>query len=390
MTTSLVLGEPARVAAHEVLQPGSAALRRSVAEVVAQTLYGVNNVEEARLARGWLGQVLIAAGRPQGVRAQTQTLLNALRDQTMYLADPVHMEWIQRATRTLCLKPGQCNPVADCDDYSVALATVTILAGIPTQFVEQHWDGAEQDHILIAVRDENGTWLRVDPSTNWPVGKAATADKEVWVDPLKDIAPQLVSLGRVGARTVYEQRFGKTWASKDEGHTWVEVPFMGAVSAVATGVYAQATTDLQNEVIAAAGAGDTYLAANDFKGAVTAYQAAGNAGATSVGPEIDLAGNASVTQPYTQQAWTLNAALAAVNSSSPTQADAQTAQGYIRQMIGLYQQAIVAGGGGAIVPTSSGSNVGALKALGVAAGAGVVTGIIYYAWQRSHSSRRRR
>jgi hypothetical protein len=112
---------------------------------------------------------------------------------------------------------------------SAALATVTILAGIPTQFVEQHWDGAEQDHILIAVRDESGTWLRVDPSTNWPVGKAATADKEVWVDPLKDIAPQLVSLGRVGSRVVYEQRFGKTWASKDDGQSWVEVVTMGAL-----------------------------------------------------------------------------------------------------------------------------------------------------------------
>jgi hypothetical protein len=386
MTMALgLLGDRAPVAAHETLAAGSAALRRSVAEVVSQTLAGVNNIEEARLARGWLGQVLIAAGKPQGVRAQTQTLLNALRNQTMYLADPVHIEWVQRATRTLCLKPGQCNPVEDCDGLSCALATVTILAGIPTQFVEQHWDGAEQDHILIAVRDESGTWLRVDPSTNWPVGKAATADKEVWVDPLKDIAPQLVSLGRIGARTVYEQRFGKTWASRDEGQSWIEVPFMGAATVITTtGPYAQATVDLQNEVIAAAGAGDTYYGQNDFKGAVTAYQAAGNAGATSVGPEIDLAGQPTVTQPYTQQAWTMNAALAAVNSSSPSEADALTAQSYIRQMIVLYEQAITAGGGGgAIVVAPGGSNVGALKALGVAAGVGAATGLAYYFWQRS-------
>lgn len=715
------LGEAALVSAHEVMQPGAASLRRSVQEVVNQTLAGVNNVENARLARGWLGQVLIAAGRPRTVRQQTQVLKDALRNQTMYLADPVHMEWVQTATRTLCLKPGQCNPVGDCipegtlllrddyelvpiekikpgeriwgrdrwttvqatkfkgklqvdaiemnngstvyltgdhkvfvgrcrhgkgsecptcipahrqesfdrikvsdlgeqevllqperiafgegtpdpdrlymeglaladgwvrdnckcfyvagrdgmrkeaqkhevkaicdklgietrwhkryivvydevwamrlaqlgerarfkhletinlseasaeaalrglmadstpnsngqggrtysttspvmmlqvrllhrmfgrstsykmltpeqhggagkhplwrvgvrqpsegrasktlmvrsieravkkvpcwdietedhyvylaehdvtvsncDDLSTALATVTILAGIPTQFVEQHFDGAAQDHILIAVQDESGTWLKVDPSTDWPVGRSATATKETWIDPLQDVAPQLVGLGRVA--TVYETRFGKTWASRDGGHSWVEVQTLGDIPTAivsSTMPYDVAAVDLQNEVVLAAAAGDTYLAAKDYAGAVKAYQAAGNAGATSVGPEIDLAGAPNVTQPLTQQAWTLNAALSAVNASTPTSVDAALAQGYVKKMVDLYQQAIAAGRR-AIVAISppgtppSGDNTGALKALGVAAGAGVVGGLAYYFWQRSRRTREAR
>lgn len=399
MANAITLGEAARVTAHEVMQSGAAALRRSVQEVADQVRVGINNVENARLARGWAGQVLIAAGKPRGVRAQAQTILDALRKQTMYVADPVHMEWVQNAVRTLCLKPGQCNPIGDCDDLTVAGATIMILIGIPAQLVEQHFDGAEQDHILYAVMDESGSWLKIDPSTDWPVGRAATATKEVWVDPLKDVAPQLVGLGRIA--TTYETRFGKTWASRDGGQSWVEVPSMGALGDTATTIvspaagYDTAANDLQNEVILAAAAADTYLAAKDYKGAVNAYQAAGQAGASGVGPEIDLAGAPNVTQPLTQQAWTLNAALAAVNAASPTSVDANLAQGYVKQMIALYQQAIAAGRRAivAIVPPGSppvGDNTGALKALGIAAGAGVAAGLAYYFWRgRRYASKPR-
>ena len=75
------------------------------------------------------------------------------------------------------------------------------------------------------------------------------------------------------------------------------------LGAAVSGPYAQASTDLQNQVAGPVGAGDTYLAEGDYPSAVQAYQAAGQAGATSVGPEIDEVGAPNVTQPYTQQAW---------------------------------------------------------------------------------------
>jgi len=130
----------------------------------------------------------------------------------------------------------------------------------------------------------------------------------------------------------------------------------------APGAFAQAQSDLQSQVSAVVvNAGDVYYQADvaafveDFSDAVASYQAAGQAGATSVGPEIDAGGASSTTSPLTQQAWTLNAQLAAISpSGSPdpangvtspyyTRADADSARALVVRMIALYQQAIDAG-----------------------------------------------
>jgi hypothetical protein len=123
----------------------------------------------------------------------------------------------------------------------------------------------------------------------------------------------------------------------------------------------QPALDLQNQVTLAVAAGDAYYLADttafrlDFSDATQAYQAAGQAGASSVGPEIDAAGASSATSPLTQQAWSINAQLAALQPSGqpdPTngvsapyfnQADADRARGLVVTMIGLYTQAIAAG-----------------------------------------------
>jgi len=132
-------------------------------------------------------------------------------------------------------------------------------------------------------------------------------------------------------------------------------------SLAAASSYVQPALDLQNQVTLAVAAGDAYYLADttafrlDFSDATQAYQAAGQAGASSVGPEIDAAGASSATQPLTQQAWNLNAQLAALQPSGqpdPTngvnapyfnQADADRARALVVSMIGLYTQAIAAG-----------------------------------------------
>jgi hypothetical protein len=89
-------------------------------------------------------------------------------------------------------------------------------------------------------------------------------------------------------------------------------------------------------------AGDVHYGASDWEAAITSYQAAGMAGATSDGPEIDLVGAANVTQPFTQQAWNLNSQLAEL---SPTggQESANAARSYVTQMLNLYQTAMAQG-----------------------------------------------
>lgn len=132
--------------------------------------------------------------------------------------------------------------------------------------------------------------------------------------------------------------------------------------------FAQASADLQAQVSdVVVKAGDVYYQADqkafdlDFSDATKAYQAAGQAGASNVGPEIDAAASGATTS-LTGAAWTLNGQLAAlVPSGAPdphnglpspyfTHADADQARALVVQMIDLYQQAIVAGAQGAGQP----------------------------------------
>lgn len=144
------------------------------------------------------------------------------------------------------------------------------------------------------------------------------------------------------------------------------------LGAAATGSFAAAETELDQQVVAVVtDAGDVYYAADrdsfllDFSDAVAAYQAAGQAGAQSVGPAIDAAGAAAVTQPLTQQAWQLNVQLSAiaksgaidptngVNAPYYTQANADAARQLVTQMVTLYTQAISQGAAAAGQPSPS-------------------------------------
>lgn len=131
--------------------------------------------------------------------------------------------------------------------------------------------------------------------------------------------------------------------------------------ALGASTFAQSAADLQNQVVLVVAAGDAYYLADstafrlDFTDATQAYQAAGQAGASSVGPEIDSAGASSTTSPLTQQAWNINAQLAAMQPSGlpdPTNgvnapyfnhADADKARGLVVSMVALYSQAIATG-----------------------------------------------
>jgi hypothetical protein len=94
-------------------------------------------------------------------------------------------------------------------------------------------------------------------------------------------------------------------------------------------------------------AADSTMASGQYGLAVTMYQSAGATGASTVGPEIDSQTNGS-SKPLTQQAWAINGNLQAVNSdvNTATAADAQSAQGFARQMLNIYQQALAGGSAG--------------------------------------------
>ena len=150
----------------------------------------------------------------------------------------------------------------------------------------------------------------------------------------------------------------------------------------------QAASDLNDKMGGLLTQGDSWQSSNvtgAMSSAVQAYQAAGAAGATQVGPEIDAAGNPGATQKLTQQAWTLNAALAAVNSTTSTAADAQLAGQYAKQMYAIYQQAIAVGMG-----TAGEASWSQILAWGLGIGTVAGIGIFLYDAQRRHGRKRRR
>ena len=125
--------------------------------------------------------------------------------------------------------------------------------------------------------------------------------------------------------------------------------------------FAQASIDLNNQVIAPTTAAAQYYANDvatfniDYSDAVTAWQAAGEAGASSVAEEIDSSGAFSTTNPVTSQASSLNDQLQSLRKSgipdpqggitAPyfNQGDANTAASLAYKMVALYAQAITLG-----------------------------------------------
>jgi hypothetical protein len=155
--------------------------------------------------RSWAIQALKDAGidgrAGQTVRAQASAVLDALRAATTYVPDPYGVEYIPSAAATLCLKPNLCINGEDCDGLSVALGSLMMSIGIPTQIVKQTFGGDAQEHVLIAIYD-GSNWLYADPSTRLPLGSAVDAKHEDWIDPmgtvgpLTEAKPEIITLGK--------------------------------------------------------------------------------------------------------------------------------------------------------------------------------------------------
>lgn len=154
------------------------------------------------------------------------------------------------------------------------------------------------------------------------------------------------------------------------------LPLPGAAPSTATAAAAlqKAQTDWQNQVVAVIAAGDSYLNAGETAQALSTYQAAGNAGATSVGPEIDLIGYPQVSQPWTQKAWKLNALLSATTAVGD-------AQSYVKNMSLDYQIAL-----SGVLDKINGLDVATLPSIGasqvvMAAGMAAVIGAVITVWR---------
>lgn len=296
-----------------------------------------------------------------------EILLEYIVDNVRYRADPPMTEWTQSANVTLCVNGApMCIPVGDCDDLIVALGSLLMAYGIPVRVVKQTFGYGDQEHVLIEFQDEGGSWIAADPtprSPSMPVGQKAIATHEDYINPLDPSAIGMVA-GTPDAEFIGVGKMDRQKSVTRRG-----------VGVITANSYSQASVDLANQVVAVIAAGDIYMNASpaELTQAVSSYQAAGNAGATSVGPEIDAAGS-PFTSAFTQQAWTLNAALAAVNATTPAMIDARIAQSYAKQMSALYTQAIALGSN---PPKTGPKSVFGPSPMTVIIGGGIAAGLAY-------------
>ena len=325
---------------------------------------------------------------------KAQAELSAMKARARYILDPVNSEYIAAARLILCLDSSQkdyCHAGGDCDELTCTLCSMLMAVGIECKLVGQCFNTTGvPSHVLLAAFDPaTETWFKIDPSTSLPAGQSYPASSEVEVDPLTGAVPDF-SVAGPPATFVGVGYVPVRYASGAVGY--IPVSALGATGATFTynAAYGQSVADL-NAMLATIQAGDMYLQYGQYASAIQAYQAAGQAGATVVGPDIDLAGAPNTTQPLTQPAWVLNGQLAdglwLINgqlvtlASSPTYQAAVAAQGAAKQMAGYYKAAITAGSA-ALKSANPNANsavpgISANSAAAIALGGGIAVGLLY-------------
>jgi hypothetical protein len=75
--------------------------------------------------------------------------------------------------------------VSNCDDASITLAAAFLCIGIPASIIgSSHKDPLDvPTHVFTAFQDELGGWVKVDGTTQRPVGSVAPHAREWWFEP---------------------------------------------------------------------------------------------------------------------------------------------------------------------------------------------------------------
>jgi hypothetical protein len=140
--------------------------------------------------RAWVTQVLDKAGVSRGGRREKgQAILTAFRKKVPYISDPVMGEFMATPDQILCLDDGGlCIIGGDCDESAVTLIAAMLCIGIPAMVVgTSHKHPADvPTHVLMAFQDELGDWVKMDGTTQHPVGQTAPHVREWWLEPGKE------------------------------------------------------------------------------------------------------------------------------------------------------------------------------------------------------------
>lgn len=110
---------------------------------------------------------------------EIQALFRYCRDQIVYRRDPVEVEWLQDAERTL-----DVFGTGDCDDKVVCLASLLAVLGHKSRFVCIGKDSVNYSHVYLEV-ESNGRYVALDPTpeeapAGWEARSPHRAVYEIW------------------------------------------------------------------------------------------------------------------------------------------------------------------------------------------------------------------
>lgn len=176
------VGVGAPIVTREVHPGGADGALLSARKIAEQILLDRNDYR----VRAWATQVLKAAGNPKGDIAKAQAILDEFRHKTTYVPDPVNTEFLAATKYTLCLdENGVCIPGPDCDDSVIAVGSALLTIGLFVRIVLQAYDrSGVPTHVLLGIRTPQGL-VKIDPTTDRPVGDAPHAVQEWVFDPFE-------------------------------------------------------------------------------------------------------------------------------------------------------------------------------------------------------------
>lgn len=162
---------------HERYPSGEEGIQKSIKTICTKIREGMVTA----VMKEFAGNVLRQANALQGdYKTRSNALCNFVAQTTGYAPDALGSEQIQSAAITLCVPGAQlCIPIRDCDDGVVAVGTLIGAAGMDVEVVRQFFGAGHQQHVLLEVKLEDGSWYPLDPSNKThPCGVKAPAQRE--------------------------------------------------------------------------------------------------------------------------------------------------------------------------------------------------------------------
>jgi len=139
--------------------------------------------------RAWVTQQLDKCGVSRGTRVQKmRCAVDAFRKKVAYINDPLMGEFMATPDQILCLdEDGICILGFDCDEATITVIAMALCIGIPAMVIGCSFRPPldTPTHVFGAFQDESGDWVKVDATTQHPVGSVPPHAREFWFEPGK-------------------------------------------------------------------------------------------------------------------------------------------------------------------------------------------------------------